>query len=122
MAILASDPNVAAVHRQRRRQRRLAAGCNVDLKPRDERDAQRRPGDRGAAAEVRARARASASCLPNPPAIRIGGMMSRAQYQFTLQDPDTEELYRVAPGFEAALRNVPGCSTSTRTCRSGTRS
>ena len=34
--------------------------------------------------------------------------MSRAQYQFSLQDPDTEELYRVAPGFEAALRNVPG--------------
>ena len=35
-------------------------------------------------------------------------MMSRAQYQFSLQDPDTEELYRVAPGFETALRNVPG--------------
>ena len=46
--------------------------------------------------------------LSNPPAIRIGGMQSRAQYQFSLQDPDTEELYRVAPGFEAALRNVPG--------------
>src|SRR5207249_7360858 len=26
----------------------------------------------------------------------------------SLQDPDTEELYRVAPGFEAALHNVPG--------------
>src|SRR6185295_5438252 len=46
--------------------------------------------------------------LTNPPAIRIGGFQSRAQYQFTLQDPDTDELYRVAPGFEAALHNVPG--------------
>ena len=28
--------------------------------------------------------------LTNPPAIRIGGMMTRSQYQFTLQDPDTD--------------------------------
>jgi hypothetical protein len=46
--------------------------------------------------------------LQNPPAIRIGGMMSRAQYQFSLQDPDTDELYSVAPGFEQAMRNLPG--------------
>jgi hydrophobic/amphiphilic exporter-1 (mainly G- bacteria), HAE1 family len=46
--------------------------------------------------------------LSNPPAIRIGGMMSRSQYQYTLQDPDTEELYRTAPAFESALRNVDG--------------
>ena len=32
----------------------------------------------------------------------------RRQYQFALQDPDTEELYRVAPEFEAALREMPG--------------
>jgi HAE1 family hydrophobic/amphiphilic exporter-1 len=46
--------------------------------------------------------------LTNPPSIRIGGMQSRSQYQFSLQDPDTDELYRVAPQFEAALRNVAG--------------
>jgi HAE1 family hydrophobic/amphiphilic exporter-1 len=46
--------------------------------------------------------------LTNPPAIRIGGMMTRSQYQFTLQDPDTELLYRSAPRFEAALRTVEG--------------
>ena len=46
--------------------------------------------------------------LTNPPAIRIGGMMTRSQYQFTLQDPDTDELYRSAPRFEAALRTVDG--------------
>ncbi len=46
--------------------------------------------------------------LTNPPAIRIGGFQSRSQYQYTLQDPDTDELYRVAPQFEAALHNVEG--------------
>ena len=46
--------------------------------------------------------------LTNPPAIRIGGFQSRSQYQYTLQDPDTDELYRVSPQFEAALHNVEG--------------
>jgi hydrophobic/amphiphilic exporter-1 (mainly G- bacteria), HAE1 family len=46
--------------------------------------------------------------LTNPPAIRIGGMMSRSQYQFALQGADTAELYRVAPQFEAAMHDVPG--------------
>ena len=46
--------------------------------------------------------------LVNPPSIRIGGMMTRSQYQFTLQDPDTDELYRSAAGFETALRSVEG--------------
>jgi hydrophobic/amphiphilic exporter-1 (mainly G- bacteria), HAE1 family len=46
--------------------------------------------------------------LTNPPAIRIGGMQSRSQYQFTLQSPDTDELYRAAPEFEAKLRQVEG--------------
>src|SRR5512137_975274 len=35
-------------------------------------------------------------------------MMTRSQYQYTLQDPDTEELYRVAPRLEAALRGIEG--------------
>jgi HAE1 family hydrophobic/amphiphilic exporter-1 len=42
--------------------------------------------------------------LQNPPAIRIGGRSARSVYQYTLQDPDTDELYRVAPQFEAKLR------------------
>ena len=41
-------------------------------------------------------------------AARHAFMMSRAQYQFSLQDPDTEELYSVAPGFEQAMRGLPG--------------
>ncbi len=46
--------------------------------------------------------------LQNPPAIRIGGMQSRSLYQFTLQGPDTAELYEAAPKLEARLRRIPG--------------
>ncbi len=46
--------------------------------------------------------------LQNPPPIRIGGQFTKAQYQYTLQDPDTRELYRVAPILEQKLRALPG--------------
>ena len=41
------------------------------------------------------------------PPIRIGGNLTKSQYQFTLQDPDTRELYDYAPRLEAKLRNDP---------------
>jgi hydrophobic/amphiphilic exporter-1 (mainly G- bacteria), HAE1 family len=44
--------------------------------------------------------------LQNPPPIRIGGQFTKAQYQFTLQDPDTKELYRVAPQLEQKMRGL----------------
>jgi len=40
--------------------------------------------------------------------IRIGGTLSKSLYQFTLQDADTKELYRVAPEMEARMRQLPG--------------
>ena len=46
--------------------------------------------------------------LQNPPAIRVGGQNSRSLYQYTLQDPDTMELYDVAPKFQARLEQIPG--------------
>jgi HAE1 family hydrophobic/amphiphilic exporter-1 len=46
--------------------------------------------------------------LQNPPPIRIGGASTKSLYQFTLQSPDTEELYRYAPQLEARLRGLPG--------------
>jgi HAE1 family hydrophobic/amphiphilic exporter-1 len=46
--------------------------------------------------------------LQNPPPIRIGGQLTKSQYQFTLQGPDTHELYRVAPLLVAKLRQLPG--------------
>jgi HAE1 family hydrophobic/amphiphilic exporter-1 len=42
-----------------------------------------------------------------PPSIRIGGRLTRAQYQLTLTGPDTEELYEAAPVLEAKLRDNP---------------
>ncbi len=48
------------------------------------------------------------SYLQNPPPIRIGGRASKGQYQFTLQGPDTEELFRAAAAFEQKMRDVPG--------------
>jgi len=41
------------------------------------------------------------------PPIRIGGNLTKSQYQFTLQDPDTDELYQYAPQLESKLANDP---------------
>ncbi|HZR33616.1 MAG TPA: efflux RND transporter permease subunit [Terriglobales bacterium] len=41
------------------------------------------------------------------PPIRIGGQLTKSQYQFTLQSPDTKELYEYAPKLEAKLRGDP---------------
>ncbi|MFI5165245.1 MAG: efflux RND transporter permease subunit [Thermoanaerobaculales bacterium] len=43
--------------------------------------------------------------LQSPPAIQVGGRMTRSQYQVTLTGPDTAELYRAAPLLEAKLRS-----------------
>jgi HAE1 family hydrophobic/amphiphilic exporter-1 len=45
------------------------------------------------------------------PPIRIGGRLTKSQYQFTLQSPDTTELYRDAPKLEARLRDDPQLRT-----------
>jgi len=42
------------------------------------------------------------------PTIRVGGMLTKGLYQFTLQSPDTTELYRYAPLLEAKMRALPG--------------
>ena len=66
--------------------------------------------------------------LSNPPAIRIGGGPGGGRgggggnYQIALQNPDTEELYRVAPQFEAALREIPGLQDVSPTCSCARRS
>ncbi len=42
------------------------------------------------------------------PPIRLGGRLSQAQYQFTLQASDTKDLYASAPVLEEKLRSVKG--------------
>lgn len=46
--------------------------------------------------------------LQNPPVIRIGGQITRSQYQYTLQAADMAELYHWASIMEERLRKLPG--------------
>jgi HAE1 family hydrophobic/amphiphilic exporter-1 len=46
--------------------------------------------------------------LQIPPPIRLGGTLTKSQYQYTLQDSDTTELYRYAPALEAKMRGLRG--------------
>ncbi len=45
--------------------------------------------------------------MQNPPPIRLEATLAKAQYQFVLQSPDTEELYRQATAFEMKVRKLP---------------
>jgi HAE1 family hydrophobic/amphiphilic exporter-1 len=45
--------------------------------------------------------------MQNPPPIRLEATLAKAQYQFVLQSPDTEELYRQAAAFEMKVRGLP---------------
>ena len=45
--------------------------------------------------------------MQNLPPIRIGGQLTKSQYQFTLQSPDTDELYAGSEKLEARLRTLP---------------
>ncbi len=77
----------------------------IRLAPRDE-----RPG----ASAVIARLRAQLDGIPglrvflqNLQTIQVGGLLTKSQYQYALQDTDQAELYRWAPRVEAALRALP---------------
>ena len=45
--------------------------------------------------------------MRNPPLIQLDTTQSKALYQFVLQCPDTEELYREAAAFEQKVRGLP---------------
>ena len=46
--------------------------------------------------------------LQNIPTIRIGGQLTKTQYQFTLQNADTEELFQWVPIIQDRLAKLPG--------------
>lgn len=46
--------------------------------------------------------------LQNPPPIRIGGQLTSAQYQYTLQSTDVDELYKWAGTLLDKVRTLPG--------------
>jgi HAE1 family hydrophobic/amphiphilic exporter-1 len=51
--------------------------------------------------------------LQVPPPIRLGGSLTKSQYQYTLQDSDTAELYKYAPLLEQKMRALPMLSDVT---------
>ncbi len=75
------------------------------LKPRNERDP---------LTTVLARLRQKVAAIPGLrvflqelPTIRIGGQLTKSLYQFTLQSPNTADLYSFANQLEGRLRNLP---------------
>ena len=78
----------------------------IRLKPRD----QRRLDADGVIQELRPKVSQVPGImmfLQNPPPVRIGGQLTKAQYQFTLQSPDTDELYKAIPIMQEKMRAIP---------------
>ncbi len=46
--------------------------------------------------------------MQNPPPIQIGGQLTRAPYQLTLQGTDPQEIYRWEPRITGQMRALPG--------------
>ncbi|MCC7548685.1 MAG: efflux RND transporter permease subunit [Burkholderiales bacterium] len=46
--------------------------------------------------------------LQNLPTIRLGGVITKSQYQLALQSADLDELYEWAPKIETRMRSIPG--------------
>jgi HAE1 family hydrophobic/amphiphilic exporter-1 len=111
-AVLAEDPNVQELGSNIGLGGGGGSASNtgrvlVTLKPRSERSM--------SADEVIASLRPKMAAIPgvrvfmvNQPPINIGARGARSLYQFTMQSPDTDELYHWAPLFEARLRELPG--------------
>jgi HAE1 family hydrophobic/amphiphilic exporter-1 len=46
--------------------------------------------------------------MQNPPLIRVGGNLTKALYQYSLQDTDTKELFHWAPILTDKMAQLPG--------------
>jgi HAE1 family hydrophobic/amphiphilic exporter-1 len=110
-AVLRSDPDVANLLSSCGPRGNVSVGNSgivlAQLKPRSER---KRSADQ-IIQDLRpkiARIPGIRAFLQVPPPIRLGGSLTKSQYQYTLQDSDTAELYRVAPILEQKMRGVPG--------------
>jgi hydrophobic/amphiphilic exporter-1 (mainly G- bacteria), HAE1 family len=84
---------------------------NIHLKPRAE---------RGQVDQIINELRPKLAVLPgittflrNDPPIRIGGMQSKALYQFTIQSPNTTELYNSAQDFTKKMSTLHGLTDVT---------
>jgi len=110
--VLRQDPNVEAFMSSAGARAGSITGQNTGilvlrLKPRSEREL--------SADEIIQQLRPKMAQVPgirafaqNPPPIRIGGRLSKSQYQYTLQGADVNELYRVAPLLAESIQALPG--------------
>ena len=109
-AIIQADPNVGAemafIGATGSSQSLNLGRVFVRLKPRKE---------RLAATEVIQELRPKLSAIPgmkvflqNIPVIRIGGQLTKSQYQYSIQDADIDELYKWVPQLTEKLRTTPG--------------
>jgi hydrophobic/amphiphilic exporter-1 (mainly G- bacteria), HAE1 family len=106
--ILAQDPNVEYVLSSIGTGGRTfnQGGLNIHLKPRSQ-----RPQVDQVINELRPKLAVvpgMTTFLRNDPPIRIGGLQSKALYQFTMQSPSTMELYAAAQGFTGKMAALPG--------------
>ncbi|MBM3564586.1 MAG: efflux RND transporter permease subunit [Alphaproteobacteria bacterium] len=110
-AIIAADPAVrtfmSAVGAAGNRVTTNSGFFAITLKPRDQRDA--------SANEVIRRLRPKLAQIPgirvflqNPPLIRVGGRLTKAEYQYTLLGQDLDELYRWGTILEERFAALPG--------------
>ena len=108
-AIVRAHPDVAHVLSSAGPRGNVSVGNSgivlAQLKPRKER--------KKTADEILAELRPKIAKVPGiraflqiPPPIRLGGNLSKSQYQYTLQDSDTAELYKYAPMLEAKMRGL----------------
>ena len=108
----AQEPARGAVHVLHRRERHRtwcptrAASSSGSSRARSVRRSE--AGHRRAAAQAgggAGHARSTRRCCRT---IRIGGQLTKALYQYTLQDTDLQELYHWAPILYDRLRQLPG--------------
>jgi hydrophobic/amphiphilic exporter-1 (mainly G- bacteria), HAE1 family len=105
--VVAQDPDVAAYGTGLGGQRPVNTGFVViGLKPRNERTS--------SADQIITRLRSKLSQVPNGTLflqaaqdITVGGRTTRTQYQYTLQDPDLDELNTWAPKMLAEMQKIP---------------
>jgi hydrophobic/amphiphilic exporter-1 (mainly G- bacteria), HAE1 family len=109
--VVAADPNVAAFMSSIGAGGPNATANNgrifMRLKPRSERKLN--------AEQIIEELRPKLDAIPGiktylqvPPLIRIGGTLTKALYQFSLQDTDTEELYHWVPILMQKMTELPG--------------
>jgi HAE1 family hydrophobic/amphiphilic exporter-1 len=109
--VILSDPDVASTSSSFGSIAGFAAGLNsgrifTRLKPREERKA--------TVDQIIERLRPKLAAIPgisaypqNPPAIQMAATFTKAQYQFTMQGPDTKELFAKAQELETRLKALP---------------